>query len=202
MNDSPLLLVVLIAGSVWLARLWVADLRAAASGHPHPRALPGAVPAPRRAVAIAVGGSLLLLAIETVAESLLGLQAQQSTMTVLFGVYTLAAAVVEEVVFRGYVVITNRGAAARWAGAVAASAIFAGLHPFLWTTDGGFVWTLNAKGLFSTTVVFVHSLWLYAMRFAAFNPRQSLLPCIAAHGAKNLGVFVIKAAQGFVVGWW
>lgn len=202
MNDSPLLLVVLIAGSAWLAWLWLTDLRAAVSGQPHPRAFPGAVPAPRQAVVIAVGGSLLLLAAETVAESQLGLQTQQSTMTVLFGVYTLAAAVLEEIVFRGYVVIANRGAAARWAGAVAASAVFAGLHPFLWTTDGGFAWTLDAKGAFSTAVVFVHSLWLYAMRFAAFNPRQSLLPCIAAHGAKNLGVFVVKAAQGFVVGWW
>ena len=29
-----------------------------------------------------------------------------------------------------------------------------------------------------------------------------LIPCIAAHLAKNLGVFVIKLAQGHVSGWW
>jgi len=34
------------------------------------------------------------------------------------------------------------------------------------------------------------------------NPTRSLLPCIAAHAAKNAGVFVIKAAQGHVSGWW
>jgi hypothetical protein len=29
-----------------------------------------------------------------------------------------------------------------------------------------------------------------------------LLPCFVAHAAKNLGVFAIKYAEGFVGGWW
>jgi len=50
--------------------------------------------------------------------------------------------------------------------------------------------------------VFAGSLWFYAVRFASWNPQRSLLPCFAAHAAKNLGVIAVKAAQGFVVGWW
>jgi len=55
-------------------------------------------------------------------------------------------------------------------------------------------------------MVFLFSFWLYAMRFPLrypkLNPSRSLIPCIAAHLAKNLGVFVIKLAQGHVSGWW
>ena len=53
---------------------------------------------------------------------------------------------------------------------------------------------------FSTLMVFLGSLWFYAMRFQPANPGRSLIPCIVAHLVKNLGVVVIKAAQGFVVG--
>ena len=77
------------------------------------------------------------------------------------------------------------------------------MHPFLWTWgDDGFEWTFTAKGWFSTVMVFAASLWFYAVRFATWNPERSLLPCFVAHGVKNLGVFAIKGAQGFVVGWW
>ena len=34
------------------------------------------------------------------------------------------------------------------------------------------------------------------------NPTRSLLPCVAAHLAKNLGVVAVKYAQGFVGDWW
>jgi hypothetical protein len=39
------------------------------------------------------------------------------------------------------------------------------------------------------------------VRFLPLNPTRSLLPSIAAHAAKNMGVFAIKYAQGFVTGW-
>ena len=77
------------------------------------------------------------------------------------------------------------------------------LHPFLWEwQQGGLVLHLGAKGWFSTAMIFAGSLWFYAVRFLPANPARSLLPCIAAHAAKNLGVFAIKYAQGFVSGWW
>jgi hypothetical protein len=61
---------------------------------------------------------------------------------------------------------------------------------------------LSAKGIYTTAVVFVTSLWFYFVRFAAWNPRRSLLPCFAAHAAKNAGVVAVKAGTGFVAGWW
>ncbi len=203
MSDQPLVLVLMIAAAAYVAKLWRDDCRAAQTGQPHPRALPGATPAPRRAVLIAVAGALVLLALETWGEIRLGIAGEQSRMTALFGLYTLAAAVIEEVIFRGYVVIDGRGAVARWAGIVGASLVFAALHPFLWIwDDAGFRWTVGLKGWFSTAAFFACSLGFYTVRFAAWNPERSLLPCFAAHAAKNLGVIAIKAAQGFLIGWW
>ena len=203
MSDQPLVLLLLIAAAVYVAKLWRDDCREALAGRPNPRALPGATPAPRRAVAIAVLGALALLMLETWGEIRLGIVGEQSRLTVLFGAYTLAAAVIEEVIFRGYVVVDGRGAAVRWAGIIGASLVFAALHPFLWVwDDDGFRWTFGLKGWFSTAAIFAGWLWFYAVRFASWNPQRSLLPCFAAHGAKNLGVIAIKAAQGFVVGWW
>lgn len=202
MNDQPLLLLLMIAAAVYVAKLWRDDRRAAEAGRSNPRALPGATSASRQAVVIAIAGSLLLLAFETWGEIRLGIASEQSHMTALFGLYTLAAAVVEELIFRGYLVITNRGPMVRWAGIVAASLVFSALHPFLWKWDGGLVCTIGLKGWFSTGVVFLGSIWFYTVRFARWNPSHSLLPCFAAHGAKNLGVIAIKAAQGFLVGWW
>jgi hypothetical protein len=87
--------------------------------------------------------------------------------------------------------------------------LFSLLHPFLWQWEGGWLWdggrltlTLTAKGLFSTAAVFTSSLWFYYVRFMSANPARSLIPCFTAHATKNLGVCAVKAAQGFVAGWW
>jgi len=201
--NNPLLLLATIAGGVYLAWLWLSDYRAAQAGRPHPGALPGATPATVVACLVAAAGALVLTGAETWGELRLGLSGEQSKMTALFAVYSLVAAVVEEVVFRGFIVVEGRGVPARWAGALGASVLFAALHPFLWQWDGALHLTLTAKGWFSTGAVFSGSLWFYAMRFSArLNPRQSLLPCFAAHAAKNAAVIAIKAAQGFLVGWW
>ena len=197
------MLLVLVAGGAVLARWWLDDYRAARRGAPRPGALPGATTVPVWVTGLAGAGALALLAAETAGEYALGISGEQSRMTVLFGLYTLAAAMIEEVVFRGYLVIEHRGRAALVAGIAGASAGFALLHPFLWDwRDGGLVWHAGTKAWFSTAVVFTGSLWFYAVRFMPGNPGRSLLPCLAAHAAKNLGVFAIKYAQGFVSGWW
>lgn len=202
-QENPLLLAGMIAGAGYLIKLWRDDYGAAQRGAPNARAFPGAVPAGGRVIALAVLGSLLLLAAETGGEQVLGLTTQQSRMTVLFGLYTLAAAFIEELIFRGYLVVENRGRGALLAGIVGASLGFALLHPFLWEwKEGSLEFHPGAKGWFSTAMIFAGSLWFYAVRFLPANPAHSLLPCIAAHAAKNLGVFVIKYAQGFVDGWW
>lgn len=202
--NQPLLLALMTAAGLYVGWLWCVDLRAARTGVPHPGALPGAADAPARATWIAVAGVLAILAVETAGENTLGLAAQQSRMTWLFALYSVAAApIIEELIFRGWLVVTTRGRMAMWAAAAGMSVVFAALHPFLWQwDDAGFAFTLTTKGWFSTGAVLVTSLWLYAARLAAWNPRRSLLPCFAAHAAKNLGVVAIKAAAGFMAGWW
>jgi membrane protease YdiL (CAAX protease family) len=204
MTNDPFLLLALIGASVWVGRWWVIDYRAALAGKSHDGPLPGARPASAAAIAIASFGALFILAGETGGEHVLGLSAEQSRMTGLFALYSiLGAPVMEEVLFRGYLVIENRGRAALWAGVVLASLLFALLHPFLWQwNDNGLTVHFGPKAWFSTATVFAVSLWFYTVRFFGLNPQRSLLPCLVAHAAKNLGVFAIKYAQGFVGGWW
>jgi uncharacterized protein len=201
--DNPWLLAGMILAGGVVARWWRDDYRAARQGKPVPQAFPGATSASVRSVLIAAGGALVLLTGETAGEYALGLTSQQSQMTVLFGLYTLVAAFGEELIFRGYLVVENRGRAALFAGIIGASLAFALLHPFLWKWEEGILsFHGDAKAWFSTAAVFAGSLWFYAVRFLPMNPTRSLLPCFAAHLTKNLGVFVIKYLQGFVIGWW
>lgn len=201
---SPLLLLLLTGASLYVAKLWNDDRRAGRAAPARPGTLPGATDAPLRAVTIAVVGAVVLLAAETGGEIALGLAARQSRMTWLFALYSIAAApFIEEIIFRGWLVIEHRGRAVLWLGVVGASIAFALLHPFLWRWDeAGFALTLDHKGWFSTAIVFVTSLWFYAARLAPWNPARSLLPCFAAHATKNIGVVVIKAAMGFMGGAW
>jgi membrane protease YdiL (CAAX protease family) len=203
--NHPLLLLLMTAMGIYLGWLWHDDVRKARqSGTTQPGGLPGATPAPTRAVVIAVTGAVAILAVETAGEILLGLASEQSRMTWLFALYSVAAApVIEELIFRGWIVVEGRGQIALWLGTLAASAVFALLHPFLWRWDeAGFALTLGAKGWFSTAVVFATSLWLYFARLASFNPQRSLLPCFSAHAAKNFGVVMVKLATGFMGGLW
>lgn len=203
MTNSPVSLLIMIAVSAYVIKLWFEDLRAAKSGTINPRALPGAVPTTAKACVIAAVGAAVILAGETWGELALGLAEKQSKMTALFSAYTLCAAFVEEIIFRGYIVIEHRGSAIRWAAAVGASLLFAALHPFLWDwQESHVIWHFDGKGMFSTAAVFITSLWFYFVRFAGFNPSRSLAPCFAGHLTKNLGVIVIKAAQGYLVGWY
>lgn len=202
-QDDPWLLAAMILAVGVVARWWWSDFRAAARGTPDPRAFPGATPATRRSVLVAIGGAGVLLILETAGEQALGLTAAQSRMTALFALSTLAAAFGEELVFRGYLVVQQRGRLALLAGTVAASLAFALIHPFLWQWEAGSLqFQSDRKAWFSTLWVFLGSLWFYAVRFMPLNPTRSLLPCFAAHLTKNLGVIGIKYAQGFLTGWW
>jgi membrane protease YdiL (CAAX protease family) len=205
MNENPLPLLMMIALGGYFARMWWSDLRAVAAGSlDAAQALPGARPSTARACVVAAAGGLVVVGAETWGEIALGLSEEQSRITYLFAAYTLVQAFVEELIFRGYVGewVAKRGRAGRAGAVLGASLLFAALHPFLWTWEGGLVFTFTAKAWFSFTAVFAASLWFYSCRFASWNPNQSLLPCVAAHLAKNAGVVVIKGAQGFLVGWW
>ncbi|HEY9155934.1 MAG TPA: CPBP family glutamic-type intramembrane protease [Opitutaceae bacterium] len=201
MQNSPALLLVMIAVSLYVIWLWWSDYQADKAAKANPRGFPGATAAPARALVIALIGAWIILAVETWGEIGLGVSQEQSNMTALFALYTLCAAFVEEVVFRGFIVIDNKGAGIRWLSIFAASLLFAALHPFLWEwKDNSLVFHFGSKGIFSTAIVFISSLWFYTVRFAPFNPRRSLAPCFAAHFGKNFGVIVIKAAQGHFAG--
>lgn len=201
--DDPLLTALMIFAALVMAKWWRDDFRAAALGHMSPRSLPGTTSAPAGAHVIGMAGASMILATETMGEHALGVSAQQSDMTVLFAVYTLAAAFVEELIFRGYLVITGRGRGPLIAGALLASLIFGLLHPFLWSwEDGRLVFYSTSKAWWSTAMAVLGSLWFYFVRFMPANPRHSLLPCVTAHAAKNLGVFLVKLADGHVTGWW
>jgi len=214
MQNDPLMVIVLFAVSIYVAKLWLDDYRAAQRGAPNRRAFPGAVACKGLAIWVAVAGALLLLAIETGGEYALGIAAEQSDITVIVLLAWVSAAFIEELIFRGYLVVAARGRAALVASIMGFSLIFTLLHPFFWELEypegvaswqfwqAEWVVDFGLKAWFSSALVFANSLWFYAVRFYRLNPAHSLLPCIAAHLASNLGVFVIKLLQGHVVAWW
>jgi membrane protease YdiL (CAAX protease family) len=170
---------------------------------------PGATPCTFAFAAIAAGGAVVLTFLETAGELALGISSEQSTIPIAATGTLLGAAIVEEIIFRGWLVIENRGRAALIAGAIAVSIFFAAGHEFLWQytpTAGAPPWQLwhhitpnfTLKGTFSFTFTILISLYLYAVRFHPRNPRHSLIPCFAAHAARNTAVLLIKLAQGFV----
>ncbi len=175
--------------------LWISDCR---SGRKN--GFPGASLAPPRAVIIAGIGGLLLTLLETWGESLLGLTAEQSEMAAIAIIPIMAAAVIEEIVFRGYLVIDGKGTAWLVGSIIGFSLIFAVIHPYLWSwEDGSLSIELSKKRVFSTASVFVNSLFFYAVRFSFGNKSHSLLPCFVAHGVSNFSVWAIKGYQGFLV---
>lgn len=214
MTDKLLeyLVPVLIAG--YLLKIWTDDFRSRNDANPPAKPLPGATPCGVKWVLVGVLGAWIILGFETGGEWALGITSEQKVIT-LFALFPiLAAAITEEVVFRGFLVAENRGRLALVGSIVGFSAVFALIHDFLWSLDmpedvpiwqfweGAFELRLDAKGFFSTAIVFVNSLWFYALRFLPPNGQRSLVPCFVAHAASNLGVFVIKWAQGYVSGIW
>lgn len=211
MQGDPLMIIILTLAAAYIFRLWLQDYRANQAGTPNKGAFPGATPASVKAICIAIVGALILLAAETGGEIALGISAEQSDMTVLMLFSITAAAFFEELIFRGYLVVSNKGRALLVGSILGFSVLFALIHPFLWDittpegTPGWQVWNADwefhfdsTKAWFSTLFVLANSLWFYAMRFAPFNPARSLIPCIAAHLAMNWGVFLVKLAQGHV----
>ena len=172
--------------------------------------LPGATPVGIAAVAIAIVGALGLLSVEVAGEYQLDVVNEQTEMPLLLGIYSLAAAFVEELIFRGFLYYDRGGKWKLYASIVLISLVFALIHPYIWKYEvpegepPWFFWkwlslNVNTKSLFSTAILFFNSLWFYFVRFFRLNPYRSLIPCFAAHLASNLGVFVVKACQGFVV---
>jgi membrane protease YdiL (CAAX protease family) len=199
MNENPLMILLYVGVAAYVGQIYWGDYKAVKSGEANAGAMPGAVAAPLGAFIIGTLGALLLLGVETGGEIALGFVDEQSEMVWFFVFAAIAAGVVEEVIFRGYFVIDNKGRSLLIASAVGFSLIFAIIHGHLWSREDGFEWTLTGKAFFSTAILFANSLWFYALRFGPWNPKRSLFPCMLAHAASNLGVFFVKWAQGYVI---
>lgn len=183
------------AGLVVLV-LWIRD-----TWEGRGQGFPGAYPARGRLLLLAAAGGLGLTLLETFGEGILGISGEQATLPARSLLPLLGAAVVEEVVFRGYLVATGRGRTVLVGSIIFFSALFALLHPYLWSwEDGGFSWQVTTKTVFTTTFLFLGSLWFYTVRFAFGNDRHSLLPCFVAHATANASVWVVKLLQGHLTG--
>lgn len=199
MNENPFMIALYLGVAGYIGSIYYNDWKSAREGQPNASAMPGAHSAGMGIFLIGVLGALLILAAETFGEIALDVVSEQSEMVWYFVFAAIAAGVVEEVIFRGYLVVDQKGKAALIGSCVGFSLIFALIHGHLWSTEDGFEWTFTTKAFFSTGILLVNSLWFYAVRFGPWNPSRSLFPCMLAHAASNLGVFVVKLAQGYVI---
>ena len=150
---------------------------------------PGTTYAPTAAYAVAAAGALLITIAEAAAEKRAGLTDQQSVLPAIFIFQLLGASVVEEALFRGFVAPGELIGRKLLSLMVIGSLVFALIHNFDLST---------AEGKLNALFAFITSLWLYVVRFNPLNPDRSLLPCFMAHTVRNLAVFGIKGAQGFI----
>ncbi|MBT4757515.1 MAG: CPBP family intramembrane metalloprotease [Opitutae bacterium] len=202
MNESPFMVLLYVGVAAYVGYMYWGDYQSnQASEQPDPRGMPGATSASWGLYGIGVIGALLILAAETGGEIALGIASEQSEMVWYFVFAILGAGIVEEIIFRGYLVVDNKGRAALIGSCVGFSLIFAIIHGHFWSNEEGqaFAWTFTTKAFFTTGILLANSLWFYALRFGSWNKNRSLFPCMLAHAASNFGVFAVKWAQGFVV---
>ncbi len=202
MSQDPIAIIIITSAGVFAAVLWGRDFRRNRAGSPHPMALPGAVGTTFNLLVLAAAGALGILGLETAGEYALDISLEQSNVTWLFLAAMTAAAFLEELIFRGFLVVENKGRAALVGSILGFSLLFALMH-FHWIEwkgpDSGWVaLKLTPSALWWTLILFANSLWFYFVRFFPLNRNRSLLPSIAAHLAGNWGVFVIKLLQGHV----
>ena len=211
MNESPLMNLIYVCTAAYIGYIYWCDFKAGASGKPNPNAMPGATSATLNVYLMGVSVALLILAVETGGEVLLGIADEQNELVWYFIFASLSAGIVEEVIFRGFLVIENKGRCLLIVSCILFSFLFAVLHPYVWKFDypenvpvwkfwiADFSLIFTAKAFFTTVILFVNSLWFYAIRFGSWNKNRSLFPCMLAHAGSNLGVFVVKFIQGSIL---
>jgi membrane protease YdiL (CAAX protease family) len=211
MTENPVMILLYLGIAAYVGHIYWTDYKSGRAEDPEAGAMPGATGTTLSAILIAVAGALVILGIETGGEIALGVAAEQSEMVWYFVFAIVAAGIVEEVIFRGYLVIDKRGAALLAASCVGFSLLFALIHFHLFSFEypdevprwqfwaAEVEWTLTSKGWFTTVILFANSLWFYLCRFGPWNKTRSIFPCMIAHAASNFGVFVVKLVQGFVI---
>ena len=199
MNEDPLIILIYCAIGLYIANLYGTDIRSFVTGRPNVKALPGAKPTTGLLIFASVLAAFVLLGNAVIGEYALGIVEAQSEMVWFFVFASVSAGVIEEVVFRGYLVVQNRGRNALVLSCLGFSLVFALVHGYLWSMEEGFAWNFTVQGIFNTWILFFNSVCFYALRFGPWNANQSLLPSIIAHMVLNLGVFGVKLAQGYIV---
>ncbi len=150
---------------------------------------PGTSSAPWQASLLIAAVMILITIAETTVEHRLGVTTQQSTIAPSFLLAMLGASVIEEAVFRGFAAPSYFGGRKLLALILIGSLVFSAIHHF----D-----LQSTQGRISAVFAFVTSIWLYLARFNPLNPERSLIPCFTGHAVRNLAVFGVKWAQGFI----
>lgn len=208
-QDDKFFSIFMFAISAYLFYMWLDDLLyyRKNGGNTRKGAFAGAATVPIKYCLWAAAAALALLALHVWTEYSLGVASEQTSFSYWAIFSWIAAAFVEELVFRGYLVVQNKGAFALVASILFFSLLFALAHPFVWNYevpegaslfDGMWVWNFSLQPVLSTVSIFECSVLFYVLRFMPQNPTRSLLPCITAHAAYNIGVYLVKFAQGFI----
>lgn len=201
--DDILFKIITLGIALWLFSIFLKDCRGNSGAH---QPLEGASKAPLNFCMIGAFLALVMVAASTAAECWAGVSQEQSDVPFYELVFWMAAAFVEELIFRGYLVVKNRGAAALVGSVIFFSAVFTLAHPFFWdytpaegSEESVLTFSFGAFAWISSATIFANSLIFYWLRFSKFNPKRSLIPSICAHLSYNVGVYAVKLAQGHVV---
>lgn len=211
LQNDPWVVLALLLGAGWMLRWWWQDTRATPTptvAEPPPqsphRALPGATLPPPKALWIAAAGGIGVTLLSVAGEQAMALTDVQTTIAWWYLGAMLAAGIVEEILFRGYLIRLSHGPLQMWLGMIGASLLFALLHTqyYMSFPENGGWWPeairVDAYAVWTLTMLTLNSLWFYGVRIMPANPTRSLLPCFVAHLAVNLSVFAVKACEGFV----
>ena len=157
---------------------------------------PGTTRAPISGILIIVSGILLLTVAETCAEIHYQVTANQSVSNLHILGFTIGAAIVEEMVFRGFAAPSHLRGIKLLGLIIIGSFLFSIFHCINPET---LQFSLNTvQGRISLVATFFVSVWLYLGRYNPLNPERSILPCLIGHVVRNLAVFGVKWSQGFV----
>ncbi len=168
----------------WAKEVQQRKIKASAEGF-----WPGTTSSSLASVLLSVSGILLITLAESCVEIRYQVAHEQSSLVAIALLSLLGAAVVEEIVFRGFVAPAHLTGLKLLMVVLIGSAVFALFHGFNIS---------KTQGKISFIFAFLTSVWLYFARFNPLNPQRSLLPCLAGHCVRNLAVFGIKWAQGFI----
>ena len=152
---------------------------------------PGTTYAPAAAYYIAAAGAILITIAEAAVEKRMGLTAIPESIPSLFIFQLLGAAIVQEMLFRGFVAPGELIGRKLLALMIIGSLVFTLIHNHNFNLS-------EPEDQLNAIFAFITSLWLYVVRFNPLNPDRSLLPCFMAHTVRNLAVFGIKGAQGII----